>query len=261
MVVRMEHPAVTADTEPFVVGRFLPEKGEAMPAKARIVRMSARGRRLRRRGPAGERRGELRGPGRGWRSTARTASGSPPSAGPAGQIELRTPEFAIVHGVSIADPPLSRSVGVALSDDSVQVYFEKGTPLPARRTEVVQTIRRVPAGSAEAALAIPVVQGELSKAHLNRLIGSLEIQGARLKRDLPAGSRVEVTLHLDRSGQLHARADVPEAGESFEDVVHVLVPSAPRRRCWRGSWSPPRSGWRRCGAGGSPAAIPPWCAR
>jgi molecular chaperone DnaK len=37
---------------------------------------------------------------------------------------------------------------------------------------------------------------------------------------------VEVTLHLDRSGQLQARADLPSAGLSFEDVVHVLVPTA-----------------------------------
>ena len=91
---------------------------------------------------------------------------------------------------------------------------------------VHETIRRVAAGSADDALAIPVIQGEFATAHLNRLIGTLQIRGARLKRDLPAGSRVEVMLHLDRSGQLHARADLPAVGESFEDVVHVLVPSA-----------------------------------
>jgi molecular chaperone DnaK len=226
MVVRMEHPPVTADTEPFVVGRFLPEKGEARPARARIVSLDGRE-------DGGFTSEDLAVSAEGsfvaqvrlekhrqnrFRLAAFTAAGR--------EVELRQPEIAIVHGVSIADPPLSRSVGVALSDDSVEVYFQKGTPLPARRTATVQTIRRVPAGSAESAVAIPVVQGEFSKAHLNRLIGSLEIQGARLKRDLPAGSRLEVTLQLDRSGQLHARADVPEAGESFEDVVHVLVPSA-----------------------------------
>jgi molecular chaperone DnaK len=98
-------------------------------------------------------------------------------------VELRAPDLAIVHGVSIADPPLSRAVGVARSDDTVQLYLDKGTPLPARRMAVHQTIRRVSAGSVEDALAIPVVQGELSKAHLNRLIGTLQIQGARLGDD------------------------------------------------------------------------------
>ena len=222
MVVRMEHPAVTPDAEPFVVGRFLPEKGEEMPAKARLVRDDG--------GFASE---DLVVSSEGsfvvqvklekhrqnhFRLTAFSHAGR--------EVELRTPELSIVQGVSIADPPLSRSVGVARANDTVEVYFDKGTPLPARKMTVLRTIRRVPAGGAEDALAIPVVQGELSKAHLNRLIGSLEIRGERLKHDLPAGSRIEVTLHLDRSGQLHARADLPEMGESFEDVVHVLVPSA-----------------------------------
>ncbi len=222
MVLRMEHPAVTADPEPFVVGRFLPAKGEEVPLRVRIERLdggftseevavSAEGAfvaqvRL-------ERYQQNR-----FRVSAFGRRGR--------EVELRSPQLSIVHGVSIADPPLARSIGVARSDDTVLTYFDKGTPLPARRMAVHRTVQRVDAGSTDDALAIPVVQGELSWAHLNRLIGTLQIRGGRLKRNLPAGSRVEVTLQLDRSGQLHARADLPETGESFEDVVHVLVPSA-----------------------------------
>jgi molecular chaperone DnaK len=139
-------------------------------------------------------------------------------------ITLATSRFAIVHGVSVADPPLSRSVGVACADDSTQVYFSKGTPLPARRTFVHQTVRGVAAHSEDDALAIPVVQGESVRAHRNRLVGMLQIRGVRL--DLPAGTRIEVTLQLDRSGQLHTRADVPALGQTFEDIAHVLVPTA-----------------------------------
>src|SRR5262249_43024771 len=135
-------------------------------------------------------------------------------------------ELAIVHGVSIADPPLSRAVGVARSDNSVQVYFEKGTPLPSRRTFVHRTVTVVPAGSSEAVLEIPIVQGEYLRAHRNPLIGRLQIGGAALERDLPAGVSVEVTLHLDRSGQLRARADLPSVGVGFENVAHLLVPTA-----------------------------------
>jgi len=222
MVLRVEHPAVTVDTEPFVVGRFLPAQGEEVPLSVQIARLdggftsdeaevSAEGAfvvqvRLER-----HRQNRFRVSAFGRRRR---------------EVALRTPELAIVHGVSIADPPLARSIGVARSDDTVLTYFDKGTPLPARRMAIHRTVQRVPAGSLDDALAIPVVQGEFSRAHLNRLIGTLQIRGGRLKRDLPAGSRVEVTLQLDRSGQLHARADLPEVGESFEDVAHVLVPSA-----------------------------------
>ena len=221
IAVKVEHPAVTADTQPFVVGRFLPSAGEALPARVTAARDDG--------GFTAE--SEVSGEGsfvlqvelvrhrqNRFRLTALTATGA--------EIPVKTLGFAVVHGVSIADPPLARSVGVAMSDNTVHVYFEKGTPLPARRTAIHRTIQRVAAGSADDALSIPVVQGEFASAHLNRLIGRLQIRGDVLKRDLPASTRLEVTLHLDRSGQLHARADVPDAGETFEDVVHVLVPSA-----------------------------------
>jgi molecular chaperone DnaK len=113
-----------------------------------------------------------------------------------------------------------------LSDDSVQVYFDKGTPLPARRTVAHQAVQSVLPGERGEALLIPVIQGEFARAHLNRHIGSLRIDGQGLAQRLPAGTRIEVTLTLDRSGQLAARADVPTLGATFEDVVHVLVPSA-----------------------------------
>lgn len=221
MAVKVEHPAVTADTQPFVVGRFLPAAGEAPPARVTVARDDG--------GFSAE--AEVSGEGsfvlqvelvRHRQNRFRLAALAANGAG----VPVKTPEFALVHGVSIADPPLARSVGVARSDNTVHVYFQKGTPLPARRTVIHKTIQRVASRSADDALSIPVVQGEFSSAHLNRLIGRLQIRGDGLKKDLPAGARVEVTLHLDRSGQLHARADVPEAGETFEDVVHVLVPSA-----------------------------------
>lgn len=220
LAVRIEHPPVTADAEPFVVGRFLPGPDEALPEKVRIERddggfvtpdaaVSAEGTfvlqlSLRRHARNGFR---LRG------------------VDPAGrEVTLQSPEFAIVHGVSIADPPLSRTVGVALSDDSVHIYFRKGTPLPARKTFTHKTIRTVAAESAEDVLSVPIVQGEFHRAHRNCLIGTLGIGG--VKKTVPAGSRVEVTLQLDRSGQMQARADIPAIGQSFENVVHILVPTA-----------------------------------
>jgi len=140
------------------------------------------------------------------------------------EVALATHAFAIVHGVSIADPPLARAIGVARADDSTHVYFAKGTPLPARRTFAHHTVKAIAAASDDDALAVPIVQGESIRAHRNRLIGMLHLRG--VARDLPAGSRIEVTLELDRSGQLATRADVPGTGQTFEDVAFVLVPTA-----------------------------------
>jgi len=220
--VRIEHPSVTADMEPFVVGRCLPGAGQTVPDRVRIERVGDDG---------------------GW-------AGADSPLSPEGsfvlqvrlersrrnkfvvrafdragaEVPLATSAFAIVHGVSIGDPPLARAIGIARADDTTRVYFPKGTPLPARRTFAHHTVRPIAARSDDDALAVPIVQGESMRAHRNRLIGMLHLRG--VDRDLPAGSRIEVTLEIDRSGQLATRADVPGTGQTFQDVAFVLVPTA-----------------------------------
>ena len=223
LAVRIEHPPVTADLEPFVVGRFMKTEGETLPQRVRITRLDAPSEPFQTADAGLSPDGSfvlqvalLRHRRNRFRLLAFDAAGA--------DMALSTTEFTIVHGVSVADPPLARTVGVACADDTMQAYFRKGTPLPARRMFVHQTVKAVAGHSQEDVLVIPVVQGESFRAHRNRLIGTLEIRG--VGRDLPAGSRVEVTLHLDRSGQLHTRADIPAIGQTFEDVVHVLVPTA-----------------------------------
>ncbi len=137
--------------------------------------------------------------------------------------------FTIVQGLTIGDPPLSRTIGVALADDTVRVYFERGAPLPARRTfvhQTVETVARTTSNDKPPILKIPIVQGELSRAHLCRLVGTLEIPGNGIAATLPAGSQVELTLELDRGGHLSARALVPSISQVFEHVAHLLVPDA-----------------------------------
>jgi molecular chaperone DnaK len=134
--------------------------------------------------------------------------------------------FTIVQGLTISDPPLSRTIGVALASDHVQVYFERGAPLPARRTFSHQTVETVARGSADSVLRIPIVQGEFTKAHLCRLVGTLEIPGDAIRDTVPTGSKIDVTIELDRGGRMTARALVPAIDQVFEQVAHLLVPEA-----------------------------------
>ncbi len=141
-------------------------------------------------------------------------------------VTVDPPGLTIVQGMTIGDPPLSRSIGVALVSDHVQLYFERGTPLPARRSFTHATIESVARGSADSVLKIPIVQGEHDRAHLCRLVGTLEIPGHAISRSLPAGSEIELTLELDRGGRMSARALVPALDQVFEHVAHLLVPAA-----------------------------------
>lgn len=142
------------------------------------------------------------------------------------RIATEPSTVTIVQGVTIGDPPLSRTIGVALADDSVQVYFDRGTPLPARRTFTHHTVEAAVRGAEQNVLRIPIVQGELGRAHLCRLVGAIDISGRALSDHLPSGSKVEMTLELDRGGRLTARAYVPVLDQVFDQVARLLVPDA-----------------------------------
>ena len=136
-------------------------------------------------------------------------------------------QFTIMQGMTISDPPLSRTIGVALAnEDWVQVYFERGAPLPASRTYTHHTVDTVVRGTKESVLRIPIVQGEMQQAQLCRLVGTLDIGGDVVKDTIPTGSAVEVTIE-PRSRRPDRRARcVLSIGQVFEHVAHLLVPDA-----------------------------------
>ena len=224
----LQFPAMSSDLQPYIVGKLLPdERGQGdLPQRLRLVRADGM-----------------------WQSPETAID---PDGGFVLQVELlpRRPNVfkvegiladgkvvamqpatvTIVQGLTIADPPLSRTIGVARASNTVQVFFEKGTPLPARRTISLTTVESVaPMGATsreEFALKIPVVQGEYEQAHLCRLVGTLEIKSTQIKASLPGGSQIQVSLEVDRGGQLSARALVPSLNQVFEHVAQLLVPEA-----------------------------------
>src|SRR5206468_9458228 len=100
-------------------------------------------------------------------------------------VVVSPPALTIVQGLTIGDPPLSRTLGVALANGHVQTYLERGAPLPARRTFTHHTVETVARGSKESVLRIPIVQGEMSQAHLCRLVGTLDIGGDAVTETVP----------------------------------------------------------------------------
>ncbi len=141
-------------------------------------------------------------------------------------VPVRPETLSIVHGISISDPPLSRSIGVALSNGGVRRFFDRGTPLPIKRTFTHHSVDTVLPGKNGGAITIPVVQGEFNEARYCRSIGSLIIRGDSLKKALPTGTGIEITLELDRGGSLKAQALVPSIDKLFNGVLHLIVAGA-----------------------------------
>jgi molecular chaperone DnaK len=216
----LQYPAMSADLTPFVAGRVL-EGPEPAPQEVRFARADgAFASEWTRVDPAGTFLAMLellpRRP-----STFRVEG-----RGREGAVAVLPREITVVQGMTVTDPPLSRSVGVALASDHVRVYLERGTPLPAKRTFVHQAVDTLTPTDPAGELQIPIVQGELPEAHLCRLVGRIEIRAAELRGILPAGADVEVAVEVDRGGRLTARALIPKLGQVFEQVARLVVPDA-----------------------------------
>ncbi|HEY4013928.1 MAG TPA: Hsp70 family protein [Polyangiaceae bacterium] len=130
------------------------------------------------------------------------------------------------HGISLGDPLLSRTIGIALADGTVAVYFERGAPLPSRKTFRLRTSFTAHPGQQSSAISVPVVQGEAEFARLCRLVGRIDIRSEMLSAPLAAGSPVDVVLELDRGGRLTGTAHVPDQGVTFPGVLVLATPDA-----------------------------------
>lgn len=146
------------------------------------------------------------------------------------QIELRDPgsnqcettpnSFPITVGISISEQPLIHSIGVAMANNETDRFFDKGTPLPARKRIVHRTAHSVQKGKDGDLIQIPVVEGEnLRRADRNKLMGKLVIDAKDIQRDVPAGSEVEITLDIDQSRIIRTKAYIPILDEEFESIL------------------------------------------
>jgi molecular chaperone DnaK len=76
-------------------------------------------------------------------------------------------------------------------------------------------------GESGSVVRIPIVEGNRELADRNVLIGAVDITPDKIDRDLPAGSEVEVSLHMDTSRLLTVVAYVPLLDEEFPAKIEL----------------------------------------
>lgn len=119
------------------------------------------------------------------------------------------------------EQPLINSMGIALANNEYDKLFEKGRGLPLKATRDYRTVALVRQGRPDTVCRIPVVEGENEKADRNRKVGELVVTGEHIRRDLPAGSEVEVTLKMDESRIVTVAAYVPLLDEEFPAKIEM----------------------------------------
>jgi molecular chaperone DnaK len=130
-------------------------------------------------------------------------------------------QLSVTPGVRPTAAPLTHSVGVAMANGETDFFIQKNTPLPAQRRQVHRTAIAVRRGDRAEAIHIPVVEGQSAKADRNRLIGTLVISAADVRRDLPANSEVEITIKIDPSRLVTSKAYIPFLDQEFEQVLSL----------------------------------------
>jgi molecular chaperone DnaK len=153
------------------------------------------------------------------------------------RIELRDPKgktcrvgpdsLQYTVGQVVTEPPLTHSIGVALANNEKRVFIEKGTPLPARYRSVHKTAFDARKGQQGEVIRIPVVAGESPRADRNRLVGELVISSEKFKRDLLAGSEIEITIDINESQIAVTKAYIPVLDEDFEAPLRLKLEPKP----------------------------------
>jgi molecular chaperone DnaK len=134
-------------------------------------------------------------------------------------IPVEPDSFAITHGLSIAGAPIPHSIGVSVfrkdfreksgHTEIFEKLIEKGTVLPAKRTERFKTARRVRKDANENPLLIRVGEGESQIPDRNAYVCELGIKGSDVPRDLPEGTELDVTIEVNEIRELSVTAYIP----------------------------------------------------
>jgi molecular chaperone DnaK len=122
-------------------------------------------------------------------------------------------------GAVVEEQPLPNSLGVALANNEYDKLFEKGRGLPLKATRDYRTVHAIRQGQTGELIKIPIVEGENELADRNRHIDDLHIDATNIRRDLPAGTEVEVTLRMDESRLITVTAYVPTLDEEFSKKI------------------------------------------
>lgn len=122
-------------------------------------------------------------------------------------------------GLAISEQPIIHNISIALASNEGDIFFKKGDPLPAKATRIYRSTHSVQKGSADHILNIPVVEGDNESADRNKLLGKLTIDGSQVRRDVPANSEIEVTINMDASRIIRAKAYIPVLDEEYEAVI------------------------------------------
>jgi molecular chaperone DnaK len=141
-----------------------------------------------------------------------------------GTLQKNVPDHVVYTvGAVIEEQPLLKSIGLGKKDNTVDWYFKAGMGLPQKKRwpSAYRTTIDLKVGQTDAAIKIPILEGDNELADRNRVVGTLKIDGSKVRRDLPVGTEVEITLKIDSSRTITIEAYFPLLDEEFSEQLVI----------------------------------------
>jgi molecular chaperone DnaK len=137
-----------------------------------------------------------------------------------GSIKKITPDkLSYTVGSVIEEQPLIHSIGIAVSGNKNRIIIEKGTGLPAKAKypgKLVTSKAIIAGEKGSSGIVIPIIEGDNEKADRNKKIDVINISSDQVKRDLPAGSEIEISMKIPITRGIHLTAYIPILDEEYE---------------------------------------------
>lgn len=107
---------------------------------------------------------------------------------------------------------------VAAKDTRLELLFSKNSVLPSKCKKTVEVGKTIVKGSKES-IHIMVVEGPSNRhASTNKPIGTLDISGAQVSRDLIKGTEIDLTFEISESRDFTVSAFLNGTGQEFSQV-------------------------------------------
>ena len=141
-------------------------------------------------------------------------------------VEADINEFKIRHGLVPSSPPLPHPIAVevvgATGKATLDLIFPKGTPLPAERTVKYRAVRTLSPTDPNSGLAVKLWEGEfLDAPEANEWVGNILIAPSEVKRSVPQGTEIEVTVRISDSRLITVDAYIAHLNQHFSGTIYV----------------------------------------
>jgi molecular chaperone DnaK len=133
-------------------------------------------------------------------------------------IETDTSEFKVRHGLVPSAPPLPHTLSVEVfnpgREPTLDPIFSKGIPLPAEKTVQYRALHTLVPNNPNSDLAIKLWEGEFfDDPDANEWVGHVVLSHDRVRRSVPEGAEIEVTIRINVSRLINVDVFVPHLNQ------------------------------------------------